>query len=90
LPGGVTAPDPCARVDELSADLRRALARLPRRQAEAFWLRAVERLSHEEIAAELGIGSENARVLVHRARKALLAALTPKKTRTASETEAGP
>jgi RNA polymerase sigma-70 factor (ECF subfamily) len=66
-------PAPAQRVEEaeLSQHLREALARLPERQAEIFWLHDVEGWSHEEVAQELGISNANVRVSLHRARARL-------------------
>ena len=70
-------PDPSAglEVAELLDAVRRHLAELPPRQAEAFWLSAVEGLPHDRIASHLGVSPGAVRVLVHRARAALAAAL---------------
>jgi RNA polymerase sigma factor (sigma-70 family) len=56
---------------ELRDTLRAGLARLPKMQAVAFWLRGVEELSYTEIAAELGIDANEVGVLIHRARASL-------------------
>jgi RNA polymerase sigma-70 factor (ECF subfamily) len=67
------APTPGRRAEEreLSDSLRKALTRLPTRQAEIFWLHDVEGWSHEEIARELNISNPNVRVSLHRARAGL-------------------
>ena len=67
------APAPGQRAEEaeLSDNLRKALAKLPSRQAEVFWLHDVEGWSHEEIARELDITNPNVRVSLHRARAGL-------------------
>jgi RNA polymerase sigma-70 factor (ECF subfamily) len=65
------APNQRAEEAELSQHLREALARLPSRQAEIFWLHDVEGWSHEEVARELGISNANVRVSLHRAKARL-------------------
>jgi RNA polymerase sigma factor (sigma-70 family) len=55
--------------------LVRALRGLPRRQREAVSLRYLAQLSHDEIAAALGIAAPSARTHVHRGLLALRAAL---------------
>jgi RNA polymerase sigma-70 factor (ECF subfamily) len=66
-------PAPAQRAEEaeLSENLRKALANVPERQAEVFWLHDVEGWGHEEIAGELGMTNANVRVSLHRARAAL-------------------
>lgn len=73
------APDPCelAAGAELLERVRELLVRLPARQAEAFWLCAVDGHSATDAAAQLGTTPGAVRVLVHRARAALALALTP-------------
>ena len=73
------APDPCesAAGAELLGRVRELLTRLPARQAEAFWLTAIEGWSAPEAAAQLGTSPGATRVLIHRARAALAAALAP-------------
>jgi RNA polymerase sigma-70 factor (ECF subfamily) len=72
-------PDPAdaAAAAELMDRVRGTLAELPERQAEVFWLSCVEGLSHDRIAAQLGTTPGAVRVLVHRARAGLAAALNP-------------
>src|SRR5687768_1972157 len=55
--------------------LVRALRRLPKRQREAVALRFLAGLSHDEIAASLGIADATARVHLHRGLAALRATL---------------
>jgi RNA polymerase sigma-70 factor (ECF subfamily) len=76
-PAGGPGPAEQAAAGELMDRVRRALAGLPARQAEAFWLCCVEGLSNDQTAAHLGVSPGAARVLVHRARAALAAALAP-------------
>ncbi|MCA9138222.1 MAG: sigma-70 family RNA polymerase sigma factor [Planctomycetales bacterium] len=61
------APDATLRYAELRESVRVILARLPPRQAEAFYLRHVEQLDPAEIAASMQIQVNHVRVLVHRA-----------------------
>ena len=51
--------------------LVRALRKLPRRQRQSVTLRYLAQLSHEEVAAALGIAEASARVHVHRGLLAL-------------------
>jgi RNA polymerase sigma-70 factor (ECF subfamily) len=55
--------------------LKRALAELPERQRLVVALRDVEGCAAEEVCAALGLSAENQRVLLHRARSRLRAAL---------------
>lgn len=48
--------------------LKRALAELPSRQAQVFWLREMEEMSTEEICNILGLTATNITVLLYRAR----------------------
>lgn len=56
---------------ELMGRLRLALAALPGRQAEVFWLSCVEGLRHEQIAAQLRITPCAVRMFLKRARSTL-------------------
>lgn len=69
-----TLPGPERRVQdwELSARLRKALTRLPEHEAEVFCLRHLNNMSYRQIAKELGITSNTAGVLLHRARNKLV------------------
>lgn len=74
-------PWPGASPEEHSQDaeqldeVRGLLAGIPAKQAEVFWLSCVEDLSHAEIAGQLRISAGEVRVLLHRARVRLRAAL---------------
>jgi RNA polymerase sigma-70 factor (ECF subfamily) len=59
------------REQELIESLRSGLAALPDKQAAVFWLRSIEDLSYAEIAAELGLDTNEVGVLLHRARTSL-------------------
>ena len=60
-----------AEAEELMETVRRALAKLPAKQAEVFWLRWVEQMAYEEIAGQLGIKANAVGVLLYRARSSL-------------------
>jgi len=64
-------PDAPAERAELGELLRRALARLPADQAQAFCLRHVEDLSYEDIADQLEVSANSVGVILHRARERL-------------------
>ncbi len=68
-PDGVTTsePDEPMRTEELQQKLAAALARLPRRQADAFILSRLEKLETTEIARLLGCSEPTVRVHLHRA-----------------------
>jgi RNA polymerase sigma-70 factor (family 1) len=60
-------PDGSLRTAELQQMLARHLARLPKRQADAFVLSRIEGLRHDEIAEILGCSQQTVRVHLHRA-----------------------
>jgi len=68
-PHGVTTngPDGALQADELQQKLAAALARLPRRQADAFILSRLEKRETAEIAQFLGCSEPTVRVHLHRA-----------------------
>ena len=70
LAGFSTAHDEFERREELS-DLMSRLRALPEPQRAAIVMRELEGLSHEEIAASLGLSGGGARQTIYRARKAL-------------------
>lgn len=83
---------PSAAVEraEFWANVSEALAGLPPRIAEAFRLREVEQLPHDEICAKLDVTPANYWVMLHRARKKLQNSMTargygPKATATEGE-----
>jgi RNA polymerase sigma-70 factor (ECF subfamily) len=55
------------QAEELQQRLAAALARLPRRQADAFVLSRLERLETAEIAGIMGCSEPTVRVHLHRA-----------------------
>jgi RNA polymerase sigma factor (sigma-70 family) len=71
------APSPVehAHAADLAEQVRRCLADMPEQYAEVFWLCCVESLSHEQVSRRLDITPGAARVLLHRARTRLRAAL---------------
>jgi len=60
---------------DLGHDVRRAFSELKPQQRSLLWLAYVEGLNHQEIAAATGIKESSVRVLLFRARKALLGIL---------------
>lgn len=72
-------PDPAgAPLPEARMQLLRALAGLPARAREVVLLHDLERYSHAEIAAALGVSEESSRQHLSRARRALRAHLEEK------------
>ncbi len=74
-------PSQQAEFQELLDRVRLEVARLPVKQAEAFWLHCVEHGSITEVAAVLRTTEGDCRVLIHRARAKLrerLGDLAPK------------
>ncbi len=70
IPGGLSAAAEAERREEM-AELTERLRALPETQRAAIVMRELEGLSHEEIAAALGVSSGAARQAIHRARTAL-------------------
>jgi RNA polymerase sigma factor (sigma-70 family) len=68
--GGPSAAVEAERREEM-AELMRRLRALPETQRAAIVMRELEGLSHEEIAAALGVSGGAARQAIHRARTAL-------------------
>lgn len=64
-------PVEVAQQQELTDGLRKSLSRLPPREAQAFCLRYLNDLSYQQIADELGVTTNAAGVLLHRARAKL-------------------
>lgn len=75
----LTAPEQMQQASRHTA-LRRALAELPARQAQAVALRHLEGLGNSEIAAIMDISLEAVESLTARGKRALAAALAPRKT----------
>jgi RNA polymerase sigma factor (sigma-70 family) len=70
IAGGANPDEELERREEL-ADLMRRLRALPDAQRAAIVMRELEGLSHEEIAAALGLSGGGARQAIFRARRAL-------------------
>jgi RNA polymerase sigma-70 factor (ECF subfamily) len=70
-----TAPENVVLSREVLLQLDRALSGLPSRQRQVVTMRDVCGMSTEEVCAALGISASNQRVLLHRARAVLRAAL---------------
>lgn len=68
--------DKAFELHELMERLATELAKLPDRQAESFWLRAVEQMSYLEIAELMGTDANEVGVLIHRARQSLRLSLS--------------
>lgn len=65
-----------AEAQELNEQIRRALADLPPKQAEAFCLHYLEQWSYQEVGQHLGIATNAVGSLLHRARAGLREALS--------------
>lgn len=59
----------------LAHDVERAMASLKPRERALLWLAHVEGLDHREVAGVVGVAEASVKVLLHRARKRLAAAL---------------
>ena len=64
-------PAKYAQQRELAIELRKALAQLPPQEAQVFCLRHLNNMSYRQIAKELGIKTNAAGVLLHRAKEKL-------------------
>lgn len=64
-------PVEVAVAHELAERVRRAIARLPEREAEVFCLRYLEEMSYEQIAATLNVSGGAVAVALHKARAKL-------------------
>jgi RNA polymerase sigma-70 factor (ECF subfamily) len=69
-------PESAVLSSEILIQLDRAISALPPRQRQVVTMREISGMSAEEVCAALGISPANQRVLLHRARAALRAALT--------------
>jgi RNA polymerase sigma-70 factor (ECF subfamily) len=70
-----TAPESAVLSREALLQLDRAVSALPSRQRQVVTMHDVIGMSAEEVCAALGVSAANQRVLLHRARAALRAAL---------------
>ena len=68
-------PESAVLSREILLQLDRAISALPARQRQVVTMREISGMSAEEVCAVLGISAANQRVLLHRARAALRAAL---------------
>jgi len=75
------SPADCAQRNEQMDRVRAALAELPDRQREALALYAFEQLTYQEIAAVLGAPLNTVKVLIHRARAGIAAAVEEPRSR---------
>ena len=71
LPSSNPGPEQQAQQRELAARLRKAISQLPPQEAQVFCLRHLNNLSYRQIAKALGIKTNAAGVLLHRARAKL-------------------
>ena len=69
------SPSRRIELEELRANLERALGRLAPRLAQVFQLYAIEELPNAEVCARLNISESNLWVMLHRARRQLRAYL---------------
>lgn len=81
------SPDEAILHTELRERVRVVLTKLPKLQAEAFWLRHIESLKNHEIAEQLNIKPSHVRVLIHRAAAGLRKELGPSYDRSLSTNE---
>ena len=77
VPGHNPGPEESAAGRELAGRLRRALGRLPGREAEVFCLICLEDLGRQDVARQFGISPEAVSVALHRARTRLWRLLSP-------------
>jgi RNA polymerase sigma factor (sigma-70 family) len=75
-PSAAPGPDSGLRLEDLQRRLTRALAQLPKRQADVFVLSRLEGLDHAAIAEILGCTPNTVRVSLHRAVTQLARALS--------------
>jgi RNA polymerase sigma-70 factor (ECF subfamily) len=71
------SPEAHAQREDLARIVHEAIAVLPENHRQALILRDIEGLSNEEVAREMGVGANAAKIRVHRARMALRALLDP-------------
>ena len=68
-------PDSEAELKELTVIVRAELANIPDLQAQVFWLHCIEEVALSDIAVQLKLSHSHARVLLHRCRERLRAAM---------------
>ncbi len=71
VPSTNPGPAQMAQQQELAARLRESLTQLPRQEAQVFCMRYINDMSYRQIAKALGIKTNAAGVLLHRARAKL-------------------
>lgn len=71
VPSGNPGPVQQVQTRELTARLRKSLSQLPPQEAQVFCLRYLNNMSYRQIGKELGIKTNAAGVLLHRARAKL-------------------
>jgi len=71
-------PDDALQRRELAAQVRQAIEALPEAYRVALLLRDIEELSNDEVAEQLGVTVNAAKIRVHRARQALRTLLAPR------------
>ncbi len=62
------SPEYCMQSDELSKQLRQALLKIPRIEAQVFCLRTLNEFSYRQIADEMNVNENYVGVLINRAR----------------------
>ena len=72
-----TNPRTIVMQNEMANIIRRALARLPKKESRVFCLKYFDGLSYAQIAGQVGISVDSVGVLLHRARKHLRDLLDP-------------
>lgn len=77
IPSAKPGPEHSSQTSDMCSQLRKALSRLPAKEAEVFCLRCFSEFSYSEIARELGIKTNTVGVLLHRARARLRELLEP-------------
>jgi RNA polymerase sigma-70 factor (ECF subfamily) len=87
--GAAPSAERLAMDTRFSAELERALARIPERQRSALLLAEVHDLTGIELAAALGTSHVAARALLTRARESLRRAIAEERLRTADAEAAG-
>lgn len=71
VPDTETMPDQLAKDKEMTAQVKKAIEKLPETQREALVLREYQNFSYEEISHILGCSIDNVKVLIFRARERL-------------------
>lgn len=71
VPDTEALPDHLVKEKELTAQVKKAIEKLPDTQREALVLREYQNLSYEEISRILGCSLENVKILIFRARERL-------------------